>query len=118
MFRLVQHGTAAGGLVRGSSKRSEEIVIPFVKDRMPRLRMGWRAVGGDSIGVDLGDGETVSEDLTMRDQPHSPAILEEMANPPAEWVWLALPLVLASDRVDAMTKLRLAARLAEAKGER
>jgi hypothetical protein len=32
-----------------------------------------------------------------------------------EWLDLAVPMVLASDRVDAMTKLRLAARWAEAK---
>lgn len=34
----------------------------------------------------------------------------------AEWLELAMPQLLASDRVDAMTRLRLAARWAEAKG--
>ncbi len=56
----------------------------------------------------------IPDDLDAGGHAIDAAVTRDDCNP--SWLDLVMPTVLASDAIDAMTKLRLAARWAEAKG--
>lgn len=50
------------------------------------------------------------EDLAKYGRPLCVTVLENVDDAPRDWVRLALPMLLTSDAIDVMAKLRLAAR--------